>query len=152
MLHALTSSYALSIITALFSSGIIWGLLQWWMQQQMRKTQRDKDRAELDKHRRDEEQAAKDREELLAQAQSTAQRTALDSADKRYGALQEDYRVMRSDLRGLRESNSLLINAFEGFLLRMQPAEDGKSYQVIIAADEIVIARSTIMEARRLLF
>lgn len=118
----------------------------------MRKTQGLKDRAEIEKHRRDEEQAAKDREELLAEAQNTAQRTALDSANSRYSALQEDYRVMRTDLRGLRESNSLLINAFEGFLLRMRPTDDGKSYQVILPAEEMIIARNTIMEARRLLF
>lgn len=148
----MTSSYAASIFTALVSSGIIWGLLNWWMQRQMRKTQGLKDRAEIEKHRRDEEQAAKDREELLAEAQNTAQRTALDSANSRYSALQEDYRVMRTDLRGLRESNSLLINAFEGFLLRMRPTDDGKSYQVILPAEEMIIARNTIMEARRLLF
>lgn len=148
----MSSSYVLSVLTALVSSGVIWGLLQWWMQRQMRKTQQDKDHAELEKHRRDEEQAARDREELLAEAQSTAQRTALDSANSRYSALQEDYRTMRTEFRGLRESNSLLINAFEGFLLRMRQNEDGLSYNVAIPADEMIIARNTITEARRLLF
>lgn len=148
----MTSSYVLSILTAIVSSGVIWSVLQWWMQRQLRKTQHARERAELDKQKRDADQAEQDRAELLAEAQNTAQRTALDSANARYDGLKHDYDVIKDNMTGLREASMLLIDAFEGFLVRLHPTGQGTEYQVVVQFDEVQIARNTIKEARRRLF
>jgi hypothetical protein len=144
--------YAGSISSALVTSGILWGVLQIMMNRRMRRNQHRKDEQDIEEKERAAEKAEQDRKDLLAEAQNTAQRTALDSANQRYAALMEDYRGVRTGLRELREASSLLINAFEGFLLRMRPTEDGSSYHVVVQSEEMTIARNTIMEARSRLF
>ena len=137
------------IAASVGSSTVIWGLLQWLLTVKERGTKRKLE--EKQEIRRDEHEA-KQRLELLAEAQATAQRTALESANERYLALQHDYENMRSGLREIKKASALMLNAFEGFLLRLRPNDDGKTYSAIIEMTEVELARRTIVEARDHLF
>lgn len=148
----MNATYIISIVSAIMSSGVIWSVLQWFMQKRQRKLQGIKDEAEAQKADLDAKKAREDREELLAEAQSTAQRTALESANERYLNLQRDYTDMRLNMRELRQSTALLIDAFEGFLVRMKPTEAGDGYSAIVQTAEVDIARATIIKAREHLF
>jgi hypothetical protein len=143
------NAFAGIIVASVGSSTVIWGLLQWFLATRERNAKRRVD--EKQEVQRDEREA-KRRIELLAEAQATAQRTALDSANERYLALQHDYEQMRSGLREIKKASALMLNAFEGFLLRLRPNSDGETYSAIIEVTEVDLARRTIHEAREHLF
>lgn len=143
------NAFAGVVAASVGSSTVIWGLLQWLLTTRERTTKRKTD--EKQEIQRDEREA-KRRIELLAEAQATAQRTALESANERYLALQHDYEQMRTGLREIKKASALMLNAFEGFLLRLRPNDDGKTYSAIIEMGEVDLARRTIIEARDHLF
>lgn len=144
--------YILSIATAMLSSSVVWGSLQFFMNRRMRKVQAIKEEGEAKQAKLKAQRAEEERTELLAAAQATAQRTALESADTRYAGLMADYTTVRQGLRDLRQASSLVLSAFENFILRLRPLEDGSAYQAVIKTEEVELSRSTISEARRLLF
>jgi hypothetical protein len=136
-----------TIAAAVISSGVIVTALQHFLARGQRKRAEEKDDAKEQLKR---ERAEDERRELLAEAQRTAQRTALESSDKRYNDLKIDYTDMRSGLSGLRDATAALINVFEGFLIRMRPGADNEeTYTAILQLGELGDARRAINEARR---
>jgi hypothetical protein len=131
------------------SSTVIWGVIQWVL---TAKERRDKRASEQKAEKLRDEHEVETRSKLLAEAQAISQTTALESANQRYLTLQGDYESVRKGLKEVRQASGLLINAFEGFLLRLRPNEDGKTYSAIIDVTEVDLARRTIMEARDHLF
>lgn len=129
-----------AVMIAVFSSTGAWGMLQWILDR--RRLVRDDV-----KHQKETEDRALADNRLLAEAQSTAQRTALESANARYGDLHKDYEACRDGLRELRRATALVIVAFEGVLTRARPGEDG-SMIIVVQAAELEAARRAVDEAR----
>lgn len=142
-------SYVATVIAAVLSSSGIWGVIQLVLQRRSR-------RADLVKEARDQRQAQieairqeEDRAELLAEAQSVAQRSALESAAGRYDALNKDYMECREGLRQIRSVTYLLVDAFVAMLGQMRPDPDGATYTARYTLEEIAKAHVAIDEARR---
>lgn len=143
-----------TVATAVISSGVVMTVVTHVLsrrqrqKEEQRKADDDKRQEELDRIRR--ERAEDDRRELLAEAQNTAQRTALESANERYGRLNEDYQDCRTCLIQIRDATALLIDVFENFLIRLKPhSEDAEVYMTTIQLNELGEARRVINEARR---
>jgi hypothetical protein len=144
------------VVTAVVSGPLVWGALQQIMtrkrssQEEARKQlQHDQ---QLEKEREERQLKADERRELLAEAQATAQRTALASADDRYEALHEDFTSCRTSLVEVREVAWLLVDLFEQFLGRATTESDGygdKRYVVTLQLADLGEARRGINEARR---
>lgn len=137
---------AITVGTAVISSGLGVYVLQWFLTRKQR--QRDEDK-QIEKDRIDREREKGEHRKLLAEAQSVAQRTALDSAATRYTGLENDYRLCREGLRDVRDAAGLLIDVFESLLMKMQPLDKGESYSITLQAAEIIEVRHSIAEARR---
>jgi hypothetical protein len=148
-----TGSTVVTVAVALLSSGGLFTTFQFFLtkaerKREAEKTKRDEDK-QAEKDQREGERAEVDRRELLADAQSTAQRVALESADKRYGDLHRDYQECRTILVELRNATGLLIDAFERVLIRLRPNGEDGMYTTNIDLSELGEARRTINEARR---
>jgi hypothetical protein len=148
-----TGSTVVTVAVALLSSGGLFTTFQFFLtkaerKREAEKTKRDEDK-QAEKDQREGERAEVDRRELLADAQSTAQRVALESADKRYGDLHRDYQECRTILVELRNATGLLIDAFERILIRLRPNGEGEVYTTQIDLSELGEARRVINEARR---
>lgn len=141
-----------TVATAVISSGGVWRLASMFTNRRERKIAADNATTKAKQDELIRERMERERADLLAQSQSTAQRTALDSANARFSDLQMDHISTRKDLSELRQSTSLLINAFERFMMHMRPTADGTAYQMTLQNEEIDIARNTIQEARSHLF
>jgi hypothetical protein len=148
-----TGSTVVTVAVALLSSGGLFTTFQFFLtkaerKREAEKTKRDEDK-QAEKDQREGERAEVDRRELLADAQSTAQRVALESADKRYGDLHRDYQECRTILVELRNATGLLIDTFERVLIRLRPNGEDGMYTTQIDLSELGEARRTINEARR---
>lgn len=138
--------------TALLTSGALWGGLQYLMTRRLRKLEHRKHLVDVENAEKDADAREVRYTELLAAAQRTAQATALESADKRYAALETDYRSVRRELKEVKTATGLVINAFENFLLRMRPSRAGEMYSVSVTVDEVNIARALVVDARNHLY
>lgn len=134
--------FALTLATSVVGNGVLWGSMQWFLTRHQRGAQERKDEAQ---ERKDEV----DRHELLAKAQQTAQQTALESADKRYGELEKDYEKCRTGLLDLSQATGLLIDVFEKILYRLRPNGEPEKYIAELDLSEIGEVRRGINEARR---
>lgn len=143
------AEFAITIATSVVGSGALWGSMQWFLTRHQRQEQDRKDARLEVKERDDIERREVDRRELLAKAQSTAQRAALESADKRYGELEKDYEKCRTGLLDLSQATGLLIDVFEKFLSRLRPNGDPEKYTTELDLNEIGEVRRGINEARR---
>lgn len=124
---------------ALISSGGLWGLFQTVLSRRERK---------IDTLNR--EQAETDRAELLATAQSTAQRTALASQDVRYANLNSDYQACRQGLNEVRDASSLIIDVFDEVMMKLRPTRtNSATFTLTMETDEVTRVRESISEARR---
>jgi hypothetical protein len=148
-----TGSYIATVTVALLSSGGLFTTFQYFLNRAERKKERDKEKREEDKQqekdRQESEKAEVDRRELLAEAQTTAQRAALESADKRYADLHTDYKECRNSFMELRNATGVLIDLVERILIGLRPnGQDGK-YTTEIDLHELGEVRRTVNEARR---
>jgi hypothetical protein len=135
-----TTNYTVTVAVALISSGGLWTILQTLLTRRERK---DKQRREM----REDEQAEKDRSDLLAEAQRTAQQTALESADKRYNNLEKDYDSCRRGLGEVRDAAACLIDVMDGLMMKLEP--NGQNWHITMETAEVASVRSSINEARR---
>lgn len=149
-MSAATVTFAETVSAAILSSGGLWGLLQTVLTRRERKIKQDN---AVDKARQDEidrERAEKDRHDLLAEAQSTAQRTALDSSAVRYQNLETDYLACRQGLNEVRDAASLLIDVFDNVMMKLRPTRaNSETFTVTMEAAEVTKVRRSISEARR---
>lgn len=136
------AEFAITIATSVIGSGALWGSMQWFLTRHQRGAQERKDEAQ---ERKDEV----DRHELLAKAQQTAQQTALESADKRYGELEKDYEKCRTGLLDLSQATGLLIDVFEKILYRLRPNGEPDKVTTELHLNEVGEMRRVINEARR---
>jgi hypothetical protein len=142
-----TASYIVTILIAITSSGG----LQYFLTRRQRKEQERKDDIQEKKDRDEVEQRAVDRRELLAEAQATAQRAALESAATRYKELEDDYKACRGGLVNLSQATGLLVGIVERIMNRLRPNGDDTTYVAEIGLDEVGEARRAINEVRRFL-
>jgi hypothetical protein len=151
MSDSTTGSYVATVAVAMLSSGGLFTTFQFFLTKAERKKEREKERRDEDKQaekdRRESEKAEVDRRELLADAQTTAQRAALESADRRYEDLHRDYQDCRTILVELRGATGLLIEVFERILFRLLPS--GDKYTTELDLGELGEARRAINEVRR---
>lgn len=143
------TQFAVTLVTSVLSCGGLWGLLQWFLTSKQRKEQDRKDARQEQKEHDDIERRELDRRELLAKAQATAQRAALESAEKRYGELEKDYEKCRTGLLDLSQATSLLIDVFEKILYQLRPNEDAEKYTTELDLNQVGEVRRVINEARR---
>jgi hypothetical protein len=137
------ATFAETAVTAIVSSGVLWGGAQWILNRRQRKS-------EERKSDREHEKATLERREMLAEAQNIAQRTALESAADRYTQLRADYMDCRDGLIQIRDATALLIDVFENLLVRLRPDDSGgESYTAKMSLDELGASRRAINEARR---
>jgi hypothetical protein len=140
-----------TIFIAVLSSGSLWGLLQFLLSRRTRKQQGAKDAEALSRAKREARDAEEQRVELLAEAQATAQRTALESAAERFDSLDKDFRECREGLRDVRSVAFLLADAMNLFMSRVRPTGDNE-YTAVFTADEVTKARFAIEQARERLY
>lgn len=149
-MSAATVNFAETVAAAVISSGGLWGLVQTFVSRRERKIKADN---AVDKARQDEldrEQAEKDRHDLLAEAQSTAQRTALDSSAIRYTNLETDYLACRRGLNEVRDAAALIIDVFDNVMMKLRPTRaNSETFTVTMEASEVTEVRRSISEARR---
>jgi hypothetical protein len=147
----MSSSPWVTIVLALVSSGGLWGLLQFLLSRRTRKHQEEKDTAALKLAQREARDAEEQRVELLAEAQATAQRTALESAAERFASLDEDFRECRLGLREVRSVSFLLVDTMNLFMGRVRPTGDDE-YTIVLTADELSKGRFALEQARDRLY
>jgi hypothetical protein len=140
-----------TIAVAALSSGSLWGLLQFLLSRRTRKRQNEKDQEALIRAKREARDSEEQRIELLAEAQATAQRTALESAAERFDSLDKDFRECREGLREVRGVAFLLADAMNVFMSRVQVTA-GNEYTAVLTADEVEKARFAIERARQRLY
>lgn len=140
-----------TILLSLLSGGSIWGFLQFLLSRRTRKQQGAKDAEALNQAKRVARDAEEQRVELLAEAQATAQRTALESAAERFDSLDRDYRECREGLREVRSVSFLLVDAMNVIMSRVRSTETGE-YTAVLTADEVTKARFAIEQARQRLY
>src|ERR1700757_3260985 len=128
------SSPVVTILLSVMSGGSIWGFLQFLLSRRSRKQQHAKDEEALHLAKREARDAEEQRIELLAEAQATAQRTALDSAKDRFDALDKDYRECREGLREIRSVAFLLVDAMNMTMGRVRPTGDNE-YTAVFTTD-----------------
>lgn len=145
-------TYPITIITAVISSGGIWGFLQFLMTRKNRKQDLEKEAQEIRKRKLEEIQATEERAKLLADAQQIMQRSALESAAERFDNLHKDYQECLSSLRDVRSATSMLIEAFLTFLGKAKPRGNGESFTATFTLEEVAQAKVTINEANRHLY
>lgn len=149
-MNAATVTFAETVSAALLSSGGLWGVLQTVLTRRERKLKQDN---AVDKARQDEldrEQAEKNRNDLLAESQSIAQRTALESSASRYKNLETDYLACRQGLNEVRDAASLLIDVFDDVMMKLRPTRaNSETFTVTMGTDEVTKVRRSISEARR---
>jgi uncharacterized protein HemX len=138
-------NYVVTIVVALVSGTGGWSLLQFVLTRTGRKAEVARQQAETEKLREDQEA---NRQSILAAAQITAQKAALDSGDKRYGELREDYDKNRKDLRELRIATEGLLDVVDTIVSRMRPQDESEMRMVTVTAAEYLAARAAIREAR----
>jgi hypothetical protein len=141
-----------TIVLAILSSGSIWGFLQFVLSRRTRKQQHLKDAEALNQARRVARDAEEQRVELLAEAQATAQRTALESAAERFDSLDKDYRECREGLREVRGVAFLLVDAMNVIMSRVQATKGADEYTAVLTADDVGKARFAIEQARQRLY
>jgi DNA repair exonuclease SbcCD ATPase subunit len=147
---ASSESFAAVVTTSVLSSSGLWATVQVFLSRRQRNDQRRRDDLTEKKDRADIDQRELDRREMLAKAQATAQRAALDSASHRYRELDKAYEKCRSGLSELSEATSLMIDVFERLLHRMQPVPDlAETYSAQLGLSELGEARRAINDARR---
>lgn len=131
------------VVAAVLSSGVLWGVLQTFINRHERKTRRRQ--GELDR-----EQKEIDRSDLLAEAQSISQRTALESANIRYKNMETDYIACRRGLGEIRDAAALIIDVFDNVMMKLRPTRgNSESFTVTLQAAEVLEVRRSIGEARR---
>lgn len=141
-----------TVLLAVLSGPVSWGILQFLLSRRTRKNQHAKDNEALVKAKREARNAEEERAELLAEAQATAQRTALESAAERFDSLDEDYRACRKGLLEIRSVAFLLVDAMNVLMTRVQPGHNGDEYSAVLTAEEVEKARFAIEQARRRLY
>jgi hypothetical protein len=146
-----TSPWA-TIVIALLSSGTLWSVLQWLLGRRTRKQQNLKDAEALSRAQREARDSEEKRIELLAEAQRTAQRTALESAAARFDSLDEDYRACRDGLRDVRGVAFLLADAMNLIMSRVQSPTGADEYIAVLTAGDVEKARFAIGQARERLY
>lgn len=102
------------ISAATISSGpAFWGLIQW-----LRNRRGDKALAAREQQAQEKAKvkAEIDKADLLAEAQRTAQQTALDSANSVIERVEKDCQNCRDELHGLRDIMGKLIDAIEALM------------------------------------
>lgn len=144
---------AVTIIVALVSGTGGWGILQFILTRTGRKAEIARQLAEAEKSAQESErfkqEIATHETDLLQRAQVVAQRTALDSAAKRYRELREDYEEQRQSLRALRSATETLIDVVDAIAARMRPTKESEIVMVKVSAAEYLATRTAIAEARR---
>jgi hypothetical protein len=116
-----TTSYLVTLAVAILSSGGLQYVLNRKQRKDQERRESKQEEKEEKKDRDDVERREIDRRELLATAQATAQRAALESADQRYVVLEKDYEKCRKGLDNLSQATGLLIDVVETVLVPMQP-------------------------------
>lgn len=148
-----TTTFLVTILASLLTSSALWGGIQFWLTRRQRRAEQRKiddetqRNSELDQIRR--ERAEDDRRALLAEAQATAQRTALESAEARYQDLKTDYTAARNTLSSIREATWTLISLFETILARMEHVTADETYSIVMTSQELLEAQQTVGAARR---
>lgn len=151
-------SEVIPIASGILSGPILWGGLTHILTRRREKERVEREQREherlIEKDETDREERANERRMLLAQAQATAQETALRSADERYQMLHEDYDTIRKTTIALRDSMWQLIDVLEGFVRKLRPVTNGsaiegaQAYVAEVTTDEYGDARRAINEAR----
>jgi hypothetical protein len=146
-----TASLMETVGASVLSSGGLWGVLQAILSRRERKIRLRKAVTDAQQGELDREQKEKDRSDLLAESQSTAQRTALESADIRYKNLEIDYTACRTGLNEIRDAAGILIDLFDNVMMKMRPGRPpgATTFTVTLQADEVIEIRRSISEARR---
>lgn len=129
------AEFAITLATSVIGSGALWGLMNFFLTRRQRE-------GEVEQRKIDERA-------LLAKAQSAAQRTALESSDKRYAELEKDYEKCRTGLLDLSEATGLLIDVFEKILYRLRPNGEAEKYTAELDLGEVGEVRRVMNEARR---
>ena len=143
-----------TVLASILSSTGLWGAIQLLLTRRQRREENEKkklaeQKAELlESERR--ESREQERREMLAEAQATAQVTALNSAKERYEGLQADYQACRTDLDELRDATWGLVGIIESLLIRLQPhGEDEGVLVASIDTSQLGEMRRSINEVRR---
>lgn len=145
--------FAVAIIAAIASSGGLWTTLQLLVNRRQRQDQARRetlqDAKQEKRYQEEVDRREIDRRELLAKAQATAQRAALESASHRYKELDQAYEKCRTGLSDLSQATSLLIDAFEKILHRLRKNGGDERYSADLNTSEVGEIRRAINEARR---
>lgn len=145
-----TITFAETVAIAVISSGGIWRLAQSFTNRRERRARADNAITKARQDELDREQAEKDRNDLLAESQSIAQRTALESSALRYKNLETDYLACRQGLNEVRDAASLLIDVFDNVMMKLRPTRaNSETFTLTLQASEVIEVRRSISEARR---
>lgn len=105
-----------------------WGVVQFFLTRTGRKAEVARQQAETEKLIEDRETNAR---KILAAAQVAAQQVALESSDKRYLELRDDYDRHRIAFNDLRSATEELIEIVEKLVVRMTPPVNGENTIII---------------------
>lgn len=148
------SAFINTVLASILSSTGLWGAVQLLLTRRQRREDKEKEKIEAKKAEQQEQERRESREqerrEMLAEAQATAQVTALNSAKERYEGLQADYQACRTDLDELREATWGMLSIVEALLVRLVPhPEEPEKMVAAIDTSQLGEIRRSINEVRR---
>ena len=150
----MNTDFMVTVAVALVSGTGGWGLLQFILNRRGRKAEAGRQEAEAETAREALAKAQADRANLLAEAQATAQRTALDSANERYGQLKSDWEECRAGLKEAREAQregrkvmAALISAIDALVAQLKPGQ-GDEIIITVTRAEMATITTALLDAR----
>ena len=148
-------TFLITVFTSVFGSSGLWLMVQFFLTRRHRELEarrtevETKRQQEWDDLRRTREE--QDRRALLAEAQATAQQTALESADSRYKDLRADYTTNKEELTAIRSATWTLASVLEMILVRMKPNGEENRFSLVLSSEELDRTRNAVDAARHLL-
>jgi uncharacterized protein HemX len=134
-----------TVLVALISGTGGWGVLQFVLNRTGRKAEIARQEAETERVK---EETARDKSQLLSEVQITAQTTALESADRRYKGLEQDYTDQRKMLNELRTATWTLIETVDSLVRKMHARDESDEIKVNITHSDFLAIRAALAEAR----
>lgn len=134
-----------TVLVALVSGTGGWGVLQFVLNRTGRKAEIARQEAETERLK---EETARDKAAMLSEVQITAQTAALESADRRYRGLEQDYTDQRKSLNELRSATLTLIDTVDALVRRMHAKEENEEIVVNLSSAEFLAIRAALAEAR----
>lgn len=136
---------AITVLVALISGTGGWSVLQFVLNRTGRKAEIARQEAETERVK---EETAREKAAMLSEVQITAQTAALESADRRYRGLEQDYTDQRKTLNELRSATTTLIDTVDSLVRRMHAKEESEEIIANISSAEFLAIRAALAEAR----